>query len=211
MPQLPKQVHTFGGRFSRDLHLVFSNPREAVKVLIAESDNPYALSVPLFVVIFAAIFSVIGKYLVFEINQTIVGGPYWMQLLKSVFQGLALTVDLVVTPIFLLFVWVFWSIVFHFLGSVVAGSDITRGGTFSKTLKLTGFVYAPMLLNVLPIFPIKELYIMPVVTTFWSAWIAYLAMKENYSTTRGGALIITLPYLFAAFYGAFVFLTRIGS
>ena len=211
MVTVPKEVHTFGGRFSRDVHLIFSNPAEAVKVLIAEVDPPHALSVPLFVVITAAIMTVIGKYLVFEVNQTIVGGPYWLQLLNSVFQGLALTVDIIVTPIFLIFIWVFWAIVFHFLGSIVAGSDITGSGTFMKTLKLTGFIYAPMFLNILPILPAKSLYVMPVVTTIWSAWIAYLAMKENYKTTRNGALIITLPYLFTAFYGAFVFLSRIGS
>lgn len=211
MVELPKETHTFGRRFSRDVHGILIKPREAVKVILKEADLPYSLSVPLFVVIAAAVMSVIGKFVVFDITNTVFGGPAWLQVLRSVFQGLALTVELIVAPIALIVFWVFWSIVFHFLGSIISSSDITQSGVFYKTTKLAGFMFAPLFLNVLPILPVSGLYVMPLVTGYWSAWIAYLAMRENYKTTRNGALIIVFPYLFTVLYSTLAFLVRLAS
>ena len=205
MVELPKETHTFGKRFSRDVHGILATPRQAVKVIISETDLPHSMSVPLAVVVTAALLTVFGKYLVSDITNTVFGGPLWLQVIRSVLQGLALTVELFVVPIILIFMWITWSIVFHLLGSVVASSDITSGKMFKRTIKLTGFMFAPLFLNLLPLFPVTALYIMPVVTGFWSAWVAYIAMRENYQATKGGALFITFPYIFFVFYAALKF------
>jgi hypothetical protein len=158
----------------------------------------HSLSVPFAVVIIAALMGVLGKYLWADIFQAVLGGPLWYQTIVSVIRGFMLSIELVVMPIAFVFIAIFWAIVFHFLGSIVAGSDITKSGTFYKTMKLTGFIYAPLFLNILPLFPL--------ITGYWSARIAYFAMRENYKTTNSGAFIIILPYLFTVVWGTVAFL-----
>ncbi len=195
-----KKVHTLGSRFSQDVHGIFADTKKAVRTIIQESELEHAWSVPLIVIIAAAIMSVIGEALVFDVSLTVSGLPFWLKLFVSFAKGLELTLKIIFAPFVLAVIWLLYSIVFHFIGSIVSSADITKGNTFYRTVKLTGFIFAPQFLNVLPILPFKELYVMPIITGFWGTYIAYQAMKANYETSGKGAFIIILPHLFSVFY-----------
>ncbi len=196
-----KKVHTLGSRFSQDVHGIFTDTKKAVHTIIEENELAHAFSVPFIVVIAAAILTAIGKHLWAQVFFEVTTSSFLLQVISSVVRGLLLFVDLIWHSIAFLIMWVGLTIVFHFVGSIVASSDITGKRTFGRTLKLTGFMFAPMFLNILPFFPL--------ITGYWAAYIAYEGMKANYETTERGALIIVLPYLFTVAYGTFIFLKAI--
>ena len=191
-----RKVHTLGSRFSQDVHGIITKPKQAVHTIIEESDLPHSLSVPLFVVIIAAIMSAIGTDLWGHIFFATATTSVILQTLSAIWSGLKLTFRIFYNSFAFLLIWVMWSVVFHLIGSIVSVTDITRKRTFWTTLKLTGFMFAPLFFNVFPRFDI--------ITGYWSAYIAYHGMKANYETTGTGALIITLPYLFSVVFGTFL-------
>ncbi len=193
MVRAPKEVHTFGSRFSRDVRGIFVNPREAVKMIIDEAELPHSLSVPIAVVVVAAVMGVFGNYLWKDVLMTLTGAPMWYQVVASIVRGFLFMFELIVRPIIFVIWALFLAVVFHFLGSIVSGADIAEGNILHRTIKLTCFAFVPLFLNILPVFP--------EITGYWSVWIAYIAMKENYKTTRAGAFIIILPYFFVVALG----------
>ncbi|HIK00188.1 TPA: YIP1 family protein [archaeon] len=195
---IEKRVHTLGSRFSQDVHGIFSNPKLAVHRIIEEADMPYATAVPFIVVIAAAIMSAIGVDMWAHIQLTAQTGSTLLQILSAVTRGVILFFRIFYNSFAFLLAWVLWSVVFHFLGSIVSGTDIAGKRTFWRALKLAGFMFAPFFLNILPFFPL--------ITGYWSVYLAYIGMKANYETTSTGALIVTLPYLFSVVYGTFLFL-----
>lgn len=193
-----KNVHTLGSRFSRDVHGIFANPKETVRKIIAESHLAHAFSVPFLVVIISAVMTVFGKYIWADVLHTIAGGPLWYEIASSIIRGFLLFAELIVTPVIFVILWGFWALVFHFIGAVVSSADVTDKKLFDRTLKLTGFMFAPMFLNMLPFFS--------AITGYWSVLIAFWGMKANYETSDSGAFIIVLPYLFTVVYGTLLLL-----
>lgn len=170
----------FGQRFSKYVHGMFLFPKPTIHKIVAEDTHQKELFVPLVVVVCAAVTTAIGS----SMWHIIFGKSF----IISVLQTIKLVALTFVLPVWFVITWVLWSFVFHFIGSLVSGRDLTNADVAHRTLKLTGLSMAPMLLNILPF--------AAVFTGYW-VWVLYLwSMEANYHTKWRGAFLVTLPYLF---------------
>ncbi|MFH1424795.1 MAG: YIP1 family protein [archaeon] len=169
-----------GKHFSDHVHGIIINPKPTIKRIIREGLVPQDSIVPFLVVICAAI-------------MTAFGGAIWnIALTSNIFVALGYTLKLfisfIVLPVWFVFAWVMWTAIFHFLGSIVSGKDISNIDVMHRSLKLVGLSMVPFFFN---IFPFAAF-----ITGYW-VWVLCLwSMQENYEVSWKAALVITLPMLF---------------
>lgn len=170
----------FGEHFSKHINGMFINPRVTIRRVIREEATSVDVFVPFMVVICAAIMTAIGVTM-WEIAFTQSYLVAFMETLKffGLFFGL---------PIWYVMLWLIWAGIFHFLGSLVSGKDITDKYIAHRTLKLIGFCTVPLFLNILPYFDFF--------TSYWKWMLCWWAMELNYGVTKRGSFIIALPMLF---------------
>ena len=183
--------YRFGEHFSKHVHGMFFYPRATIKKVVAERTTPMDLTVPIAIMFVAGVMSAFGRY-------------FWGVLLSR--SALAVGISLLRTgaaivylPIYFLILWILASFVFHFIGSILTGKDISNPTIMHKTMKLVGISFAPLFLNILPFFGLF--------TWFWAWFLCRRAMEDHYRTSQNGSILITLPMLVFAVWG---FLHAIG-
>jgi hypothetical protein len=169
-----------GAHFSRHVHGMFVNPRRTIKTVVDEKVASVDVLVPLCVVIIAGIMSAIGANMwnIIITPSYFIGMGYTLRLIGF----------LIGLPIYWIFAWIIWTGVFHFLGSIVSGKNVSDIERAHVTLKLVGLCMVPAFLNILPLFGWF--------TGLWIWMLIMWSMERNYSTSRAGAFIIALPYIF---------------
>ncbi len=182
-----------GEHFSAHVHGMILHPKATIRKIVREPIDIKDLWVPFAVVLVASVMTSIGRYI-----WSIAVEP---SILISLGHTIYFFADLILLrPFWMIFiVWIFTSLVLHFIGSIVSGHDITDWKILHKTLKLTGVAASPAFLNILPYFFMF--------TGFWSYALIFWSMKENYSVSDEGAFVVTAPFLAGV---VFIALIRLG-
>lgn len=176
-----KKALDLGKHFSAHVHGMFLHPKATIRSVIKEPIEVKDLWVPTAIVLVASVMTSLGKHI-----WNIAFEPSILISIGRTIQFILL--DLLPRPFWLIFVvWIPSALVFHFLGSIVSGKDITDWQKMHKTFKLAGISMVPAFLNSLPYFFMF--------TGYWIWILTFWSMKENYDTTDGGSLIITAPFL----------------
>ena len=169
-----------GAHFSRHIRGMFLRPKPTIHEIISEPIVVKDLLAPFFAVVVAGIMAAIGANM-----WNIIVTP---SIIQALWHTLLLTAGLFLFPVWFIFTWLVWTGILHFLGSVIAGKDVTQLNKGHKMLKLMGFCMVPYFLNILPFFG-----------WFMGLWVWLLAMwavQYNYELTDRGAFIAALPMLF---------------
>lgn len=180
-----------GAHFSKHVHGMFVKPQATIRNIIKEQNVASDLTVPAVVMIIAGIMSAIGSNM-----WNIIVTPSYVH---GLFYTAELLLYMILFPIYMIFLWLIWTGVFHFMGSIVSGKNIANKDRVHKTLKLVGLCMVPAFLNILPLFSLF--------TGLWIWMLIMWSVERNYETSRAGAFIIALPYIFV---WAVNFLWRIG-
>ena|GEM_PF-3317429 len=169
-----------GAHFSKHVHGMFVKPKPTIRKIIDEKVVSIDIMVPAIVVIVAGIMSAIGSRM------------WHILITPSYLIGLGYTVELlafmIALPILMIVYWLIWTGIFHFIGSIVSGDNISDIDRAHRMLKLVGFCMVPAFLNILPFFALF--------TGLWIWMLLMWSVERNYETSRAGAFIVALPYIF---------------
>ena len=180
----PKEFN-IGKHFSEHVHGMFLHPKPTINKVVREGIVPKDTLVPLLIILVGAFMTTIGE----SIWPIIITLDLWTALGYTAW----FFVKLVLNPIILIFAWLVWVGIFHFLGSIVSGKDISNLDILHRTLKLVGLAMVPLFFNIFPF--------LPLLTGYWIWVLCLWAMAANYGTSVKGAFVITLPMLFITVLG----------
>ena len=180
-----KKVYDIGAHFSSEVHGMFLHPKSTIRRIAREQLTDADIWVPVLVVLCAGVLTAFGRHLWLV--------PFTNTFSEAILLSLSFTFDLFWKPTLYLISVGFATIIFHFIGCVISGRDLTDLNKLHRSFKLIGLSMAPAFLNIFPFF-----YLF---TGYWILVLLFWSMREIHGTTDKGALIITFPYLFSLVLG----------